>query len=107
MTRNVGEKLQELGMVADRLLELNEWDKLDEEQQRANRFSSFQLSNHAAEDLRDVYGAFLRALAEFHETLAEASASMSAFEVSHWRQLGQKIETSVRQLGVSERFIRP
>jgi len=107
MTSDLPEGLRQLARAARKLAELYEWAKLDREQHRPHMPPSFQVSNHSSEEIRTQYTAFLGTLMDVKESLAVNAETLSHHQVRQWQLQIRQLESEVRGLNVSERFIRP
>jgi hypothetical protein len=99
--------LRELGVVADRIAELLEWEQLAQHERRPDRPPAFQLRDHLPEEIVGLYSAFLTLSSSAHRALAVITAPGDLEQAALWRRELLQLEHRVMGWRINERFIRP
>jgi len=105
MTISISVALQELGQVVAKVKELSEWARLEREEARPDIPPSFRMLTDTDEDLRFQLGLFVAKDLELRRLLNCISTPIAGR--THWRQTLNHLEEQAREMGLSERFIRP
>jgi hypothetical protein len=107
MEIDVAGALRDLGLVADRLAALLEWEKLAQQERGSRKLPPFSFRDHNRNDIIDLYGHFLSLSSSLHAILDSTDGTF-VDEERHtwWRQL-RKLEDRVQCFGIMDNYIKP
>ena len=107
MEPDIDAALRDLTNVANRLGELLEWRKVEQQGHRPHTPPAFQLRDHTRDDIIDLYSWFLNLSLGVRQAIDLATPNLGHHQRTAWEQRLAKLEHHVGQLGIFERFIRP
>ena len=107
MCFNLEAALRDLGKVANRILELMEWEKLAQQEHRSPFPSALRPSDQLKDDIRAMYGWFISLDMSIHEVLSQPDLDVSLDKFKRWQHRLEAMEKRIHACGITDRFINP
>jgi len=107
MEIDVAGALRALGLVADQLAALLEWEKLAQQERGSRLLPPFNFHDHNRNDILDLYGQFLNLSSSLHALFERSDLTLADEQCRTWQRQLRQLDERIHCFGIMEKYIRP
>ena len=107
MEIDVAGALRDLGIVADRIAALLEWERLAQHERGSRALPPFSFRDHNRSDIIDLYGHFLSLSLSLHALLGRSDLVLADEQCRAWQRQLHQLDERIHCFGIMEKYIKP